>query len=162
MYEWNFSFAHHTIYGKWLYQRCRALLSIRGGYFALLPQFFPVFDIGGMNLDHDFFQLSKVSEDQKKGLHQNRKSFFPEFKCCRPTSSDSDEDQSQIIGGDADVDHSQIIGGMQSNYWKDISSPGFGTPGLYSLQPILILSMWTSSRKAGNNNFYSSIHSTID
>ena len=41
----------------------------------------------------------------------------------------SGADQSQIIGGDADVDHSQTIAGMQSNYWGDISSPGFGTPG---------------------------------
>ena len=90
-------------------------------------QFYPNFahfsTLGGMNLDHDFFQVSKLSEDQKKGLHQNWKSFFPEFKCCRPTLSDSDADQGHIIEGDADVDHSQIIGGIYPP-----SLPGFGTP----------------------------------
>ena len=40
----------------------------------------------------------------------------------------SDAHQSLIIGGGADVDHTQTIGGMQSNYWRDISPPGFGTP----------------------------------
>ena len=36
--------------------------------------------------------------------------------------------QSQIIGADADVDHTQTVGGIQSNYWGDISSPGFVAP----------------------------------
>ena len=39
-----------------------------------------------------------------------------------------DAHQTQIIGGDADEDHTQVIGGIQSNYWGDISTPGFGTP----------------------------------
>ena len=70
----------------------------------------------------EFLYSPNTSEDQKKGLHQTWKSFFPEFKCCRPTSSDLDADQSQTIGGNANVDHSQIIGeGLQSNYWEDIS-----------------------------------------
>ena len=76
-----------------------------------------------MNLDHDFFQVSKVREDQKKVFTRIGQVFFPEFKCCKPTSTDSDADQSQIIGGDADVDHSQIIGG-----YMPPSPPGFGTP----------------------------------
>ena len=29
-------------------------------------QFYPIFNIGGMNLDHDFVQVWKFSEDQKK------------------------------------------------------------------------------------------------
>ena len=29
-----------------------------------------------MNLDHDFFQVSKLSEEQKKGLHQKMEYFF--------------------------------------------------------------------------------------
>ena len=33
-----------------------------------------------MNLDHDFFQVSKLSEDQKKGLHQKWNSFFPQIQ----------------------------------------------------------------------------------
>ena len=30
-----------------------------------------------MNLDHDFVQVSKLGEDQKKGLHQKWNTFFP-------------------------------------------------------------------------------------
>ena len=85
-----------------------------------------------MNLDHNFFQVSKLSEEQKKkkknGLHikwntffspnsgedQKKKVFtkngtlvFPEFKWrpalrCTPESN---------YWGDANVDHTQIIGG---------------------------------------------------
>ena len=81
-----------------------------------------------MNLDHDFFQVSKLSEDQKKrsspnmeqvktkkeGLYHKWNTFFPEFKFFSPNSSRdlcSDAHQSQIIRGDADEDHTQIIGG---------------------------------------------------
>ena len=62
-----------------------------------------------MNLDHDFFQVSKLSEEQKKDLHQKWNIFSPN------SSGDlrSDAQQSQFIGGDADVDHTQI------NYWGD-------------------------------------------
>ena len=81
-----------------------------------------------MNLDHDFVQVSKLNEDQKsersspkmehfffpnsgedqkKGLHQKWKSFFPNSS----GHLRSDADQSQIIEGDADVDHTQTIGG---------------------------------------------------
>ena len=35
----------------------------RGGGIAILPQFCPIFNIGGMKLEHDLFH---VSEDQKK------------------------------------------------------------------------------------------------
>ena len=100
-------------------------------------QFYPNFalfsTLGGMNLDHDVVQVSKLSgdqkkrsspktehffspnsgEDQKKNKKQKRSSpkmehFFP------PNSSGhlrSDVHQSQIIGGDANVDHTQTIGG---------------------------------------------------
>ena len=65
-----------------------------------------------MNLDHDFFQVSKLSVDLKM------EHFFS-----RNSSGDlrSDAYQSQIIEGDADEDHTQIIG-------EDISPPGIGTP----------------------------------
>ena len=74
-----------------------------------------------MNLDHDFAQVWKFSEDQKKNVNgtlfspnsgedQKKKSssarlehFFPKFTLrCTPI---------QIIAGDANVDHSQTIGG---------------------------------------------------
>ena len=32
-----------------------------------------------MNLDHDFFQVSKLSEDQKKGLHLKKENFVPQI-----------------------------------------------------------------------------------
>ena len=44
-------------------------------------QFYPIFalfsTLGGMNLDHDFFRVSKLNEDQKKGLRQKWNTFFP-------------------------------------------------------------------------------------
>ena len=61
-----------------------------------------------MNLDQDFFQVSKLSEDQKKkGLHQKWNTFSPKSR----TDLRLDAHQSQIIGGDADEDHTQIVGG---------------------------------------------------
>ena len=73
-----------------------------------------------MNLDHDIVQVSKLREDQKKGLHQKRNTFFPEFYVFTKSGHlRSDEHHSQLIGEDADVDHTQTIGGIQSNYWGD-------------------------------------------
>ena len=60
-----------------------------------------------MNLDQDFFQESKLSEDQKKVFTRNGTLFFPNLS----TDQRSDAHQSQIIGGDADEDHTQIVGG---------------------------------------------------
>ena len=74
-----------------------------------------------MNLDHNFLQVSKLSEDQKKRSSPKMEDFFPpnsseDQKPVPNTIQRSDADQNQIIGGDANVDHSQVIGGMQSNY----------------------------------------------
>ena len=81
-------------------QGCRSLLSI-GGIICNLTPILPYFQHWGMNLDHDFVQVSKLSENQqKKGLHRKWKqsfsrsqvkikkkgfhlkwnTFFPEFK----------------------------------------------------------------------------------
>ena len=92
-----------------------------------------------MNLDHDFFLVSKLSEEQKpkppnsgedkkKGLHQklehfispnsgeDQKKVFTKNGTLFSSNSSgdlrSDAHQSQIIGGDADEDHTQIIGGI--------------------------------------------------
>ena len=94
-----------------------------------------------MNLDHDCFQVSKLSEDQKKGLHQKWNSFFPQIQVkdqkksspkISPNSSGglrSHAHQSQIIGGDADEDHTQIIGGDTLKLLGgNISPPGFRHP----------------------------------
>ena len=69
---------------------------------AILPQFCPIFNIGGMNFDHDFFQVSKLSEDQKKkkkmgGFAKHGRLFSPHSR----EGQRSDADQSQIIGGGA-------------------------------------------------------------
>ena len=60
-----------------------------------------------MNLDHDFVQVSKLSEDQK--IKRSSPKMEPFFL----NSSGhlrSDVHQRQIIGWDADVDHTQTIG----------------------------------------------------
>ena len=110
-------------------QGCRSLLSIGGGQFALLPQFFPIFKIRGMNLDYIFFQVSKLSEDQmkKKVFTKNgrifsrievktKKSLLQKWKTFSTISGEdlcSDADQSQIMGEDADSHHAQITWGIQ-------------------------------------------------
>ena len=85
-----------------------------------------------MNLDHDFFQVSKLSEDQKK------RSSSKEGKFCSPNSNGdlrSNAHQSQIIGGMQMQTILKLLadwGGIQLNHWGDISPhpppPGFGTP----------------------------------
>ena len=81
-----------------------------------------------MNLDHDFFLVSKSSEDQKKRSLPKMDHVFS------PNSSGdlrSGAHQSQIIGRDADEDHTQIIGGdtvkLFGRYIPPIP-PGFRHP----------------------------------
>ena len=62
-----------------LVQGCRSLLSIGGGggdNLQLYPNF-ALFSTFGRMLDHDFFQLSKLSEDQKKRSSPKMEHFFP-------------------------------------------------------------------------------------
>ena len=58
-------------------QGCRSSLSIGGDNLQFYPNFALFSTLGGMNLDHDFFQVSKLSEDQKKGLHLKKENFVP-------------------------------------------------------------------------------------
>ena len=100
-----------------------------------------------MNFDHDFVQVSKLSEDQKKkrsspkmehfspnsGEDQKKKrgGFTNNGTLFSPNLSRhlrSDAHQSQIIRRDADVDHTQTIGGDTAKLLGDISPPGFGIP----------------------------------
>ena len=76
-------------------------------------QFYPNFDLfstlGGMNLDHDFIRVSKLSEEQNK-----KKVFIKNGTLFSLKSTEdlrSDAHQSEIIEGYADEDHTQIIGG---------------------------------------------------
>ena len=80
-----------------------------------------------MNLDHNFFQVSKLSEEQRKVFAKTGALFSPN------SNGDlrSDAHQSQSIGWDADVDHTQIIGGDTVKLLGEYippSPPGFGTP----------------------------------
>ena len=69
-----------------------------------------------MNLDHDFVQVSKLSEDQKKKVLTKKGTLFPpEFKWihtlrCIP--------ESNYWGGCRCTPYSaQSTGGIQPNYW---------------------------------------------
>ena len=78
-----------------------------------------------MNLDHEFVQVSKLSEEQKKKVFtKNGTLFFPN------SSGDlrSNADQSQIFWGDADVHHTQIIGGDTVKLLGNISPPPVSAP----------------------------------
>ena len=85
-----------------------------------------------MNLDHDFFHVSRFSEDQKKTFTEKWRIFVSELKWRtekRPNIIQrSDADLSQIIGGggDADGDQSQIIGGDKSPHPPQVSAPLLG------------------------------------
>ena len=61
-------------------QGCKSLLSIGGDNLQFYPNFSLFSTLGGMSLDHYFFQESKLSEEQKKVLHQKWNTFFPEFR----------------------------------------------------------------------------------
>ena len=88
-------------------QRCRSLLSIGGDNLPFYPNFALFSTLGGLNLDHDFFPVSILSEDQKKVFTKIGSFFFP----------NSSEDQQR-----SDADQSQIIGGIQQNYLGNISA----------------------------------------
>ena len=64
--------------GQW----CRSLLSIGGDNLQFYPNFALFSTLGGMNLNHDFVQVWKFSEDQrkKKVLVKIRTLFFPKSK----------------------------------------------------------------------------------
>ena len=77
-----------------------------------------------MNLDHDFVQMSKLSEDQKKGLHQKWNTFFPRIQV------DTYAQMHTSV---------KLLGGCKcrpySNYWGDtvkllegVIPPGFRHP----------------------------------
>ena len=82
-----------------------------------------------MNLDHDFFQLSKLSEDQK--IRSSPK----EGKICSPNCSGdlrSNAHQSQIIGGMQIQTLLKLLGGGYSQIIGGIFIPippfGVSTP----------------------------------
>ena len=86
----------------------------RGNNLQFYPNFAQFSTIGRMNLDHNLFQVSKVSEDQKKRSSTKKEHFFPPNSKWRFALRCTLESN---YWGDADVDHTQIVGGIQSNYW---------------------------------------------
>ena len=81
-----------------------------------------------MNLDHDFFQVSKLSEDQKKGLHLKKENFVPQILV--ETCSQMHTKVKLLGDAGADYTGTQIIGEDTVNLGGFISPPplGFGTP----------------------------------
>ena len=130
-------------------QGCRSLLSI-GGIICNFTPTLPYIQHWGMNVDHDFFQVSKLSEDQKKKSSPKMEHFFPriqvktkkkvftkigtlffpEFKW-RPSLRRKPESN---YWGDAVIDHTQIIGGTFPNL-----SPRVPAPLLRGLQIPLVI-----------------------
>ena len=78
-----------------------------------------------MNLDHDFVQVSKLSEDQKKVFPKNGTLFFPRIQVDTHTQMHT---RVKLLKGDAYVDPTQTIRGDTVKLLGDISSPGFGIP----------------------------------
>ena len=79
------------------HQWCRSLLIIGGDNLKFYPNFSLISTLGGMNFDHDFFQVWKFSKDQKtmqmehffpkiqvktkkKSSSSNIEHFFPKFR----------------------------------------------------------------------------------
>ena len=118
-------------------------------------QFYPNFalflTLGRMNLDHDFVQVSKLSEDPKKMSSPKMEHFFPQIQVKTKKKRKKDLHQKRNtffprIQVDAYAQmHTRVklFGRMHitieySNYWGDTakllgeyippSFPGFGTP----------------------------------
>ena len=80
-----------------------------------------------MNLDHDFFQVSKLSEYQKKGLHLKKENLVPQIlvETCAQMHT-----KVKLLG-DAGEDYTQIIreDTVKLRGYISPSPPlGFGTP----------------------------------
>ena len=98
-----------------------------GGEFAILPQFFPIFNIGGDEPQPRFFQVSKLSEDQNKNKNRSSpkmETFFPriEVETCAQMHT-----RVKLLGGMQMKTILKLLGGIQSNYWGKYIPPGFGT-----------------------------------
>ena len=62
-------------------QGCRSLLSIGWDNLQFYPDFALFSTLGGMNLDHDFVQVSKLNADQEKNRFSPKmEHFFPRIQ----------------------------------------------------------------------------------
>ena len=125
----------HFWFLSYLIARVQIFVEHWGDNLLFYPNFARFSTLGEMNLDHNFFWVSKLSEEQKKRSSPTMEHFFS------PNLSGdlrSDAHQSQIIGGDADVDHTQIIGGDNVKLLGRIYPPippGFRHPCLSGSTP---------------------------
>ena len=114
-----------------LHQWCRSLLSI-GGYNLQFYLNFALFStLGGMNLNHDFVQVWKFREDQKKKSKWNtfspksgedqKKKVFNKNRTLFSPNSRSDVHPFKLFGGCRYGLFSNYWGGIQPNYWGNIS-----------------------------------------
>ena len=85
----------------------RSLLSIGGDNLQFYPNFFLFSTLGGMNLDHDFVQVWKFSEDQKKA---NGTLFSP--------NSVEDQKQQQKKVDKFDVLRGRLLGNHNDFHWQ--------------------------------------------
>ena len=81
-----------------------------------------------MNLEQDFFQVSNLSEDQKKRSSPKMEHFFPriQVETCAQMHT-----RVKLLEGMQMKTILKLLGGIQSNYWGEYiphSPPGFGTP----------------------------------
>ena len=86
-------------------------------------QYYPNFDLfstlGGMNLDHDFVRVSKLSEEQnKKRSLSKMEHFFPrnQLETCAQMHT-----RVKLLKRKQMNTILKLLGGIQSNYWGDIS-----------------------------------------
>ena len=114
-----------------------------GGYnLQLYPNFAMFSTLGGINLDHDFVQVSKLNEDQKKSSlkmelffspnsgEDQKKRFSPKMKYFFPPNTLRCTPQSNYWGGMHMKTILKLLGGIKSIYCGGIypsSPPGFGT-----------------------------------
>ena len=133
-----------------------------GGIICNITPILPYFQLWGMNLDHDFVQVIKLSEDPKKKVFtKNGTNFFPKIRW-RPKKKIFTKNETFFFPKSSghlrsDAHQSQIIGGcrcrLYSHYWKGYSQiSGENTyiphsPRVSVPQYVSILAKFESTRK---------------
>ena len=106
-------------------QWCKSLLSIGGDNLQFYPNFALFSTLGGMNLDQDFFQVRKLSEDQKKKktvFTRNGTLFSPNSGEDQKKISDAHQStRVKVLEGMQMKTILKLLGGRQSNFLEDIS-----------------------------------------
>ena len=126
---------YHLNAGPW-HQRYQSLLSIGGeGIICNVTPMLAYFQHWGMNFDQDFFQVSELSENQKKVFSKNGTLFFPEFNWapalrCTPDSNYWEGCRCTPYSnywGDA----VKLLGGIYSPHRVSVPLPGTVPHGKY-------------------------------